>query len=80
MKHEKLRKAAQKAFDLDNKLSAAIQKVEQHFVYKGFDVEQPQASMCHGGEFILEYRGSEIFIEQAIELMEVKGYIEPYDF
>lgn len=78
MKRE-LRKAVQRAFDLDDKLSAAIQKVESFLVYKGFDIE-PQASMCHGGEFILEYRGSEIFIEQAIKLMEMRGYIEPNDF
>lgn len=78
MKRE-LRKAVQKAFDLDDKLSAAVQKVESLLVYKGFDIE-PQASMCHGGEFILECRGSEIFIEQAVKLMETRGYIEPNDF
>jgi hypothetical protein len=79
MKKNKLCKAVQNAFDLDDKLSAAIQKVESLLVFKGFDIE-PQASMCHGGEFILEYLGGEIFIELAIELMETKGFIEPSDF
>jgi hypothetical protein len=79
MKQTKLRKAVQNAFDLDNILSATIQKVETLLVYKGFDIN-PQASMCNGGEFILEYIGREIFIEQAVELMETKGFIEPSDF
>lgn len=78
MKKE-LRKAVQRAFDLDNKLSIAIQKIESLIVYKGFNIE-PQASMCHGGELILEYLGREIFIEQAIQIMETRGYISPNDF
>lgn len=81
MKNTKLRNATQKVFDLDVELSQAIQKVEQLLIYKGFkEWDEPQASVCLGGEFILEYKGSEIFIEQAIKLMETKGYIEPNDF
>jgi hypothetical protein len=81
MKNTKLRKATQKVFDLDAELSQAVQKVEQLLIYKDFEEwDEPQASLCHGGEFILEYKGSEIFIEQAIKLMETRGYIVPGDF
>ena len=62
-------------------MNCLVQKVESLLQFQGFSfVETPNACLCAGGEFILEYRGKEIFIEEALELMETRGCIIPEDF
>lgn len=77
----KLRSSIEKAYTLQNAIDSQLQIIERQFIYKGFlDEDLPSASMCTGGELILEYHGSEIFVEEAVKLMELYGYISPNDF
>lgn len=76
-----LRRAVQDAYKLYNKASIAIQKIETYMIYSGFrDGNEPDVSMCTGGELILVYQGQEMFVEDAIRIMEEVGYITPDDF
>lgn len=69
------------AYTANNRLDCAIQRVESLLQFQGFSfVETPNACLCAGGVFILEYRGKAIFVEEALELMETRGYIVPEDF
>ncbi len=80
-KNAVLHKAIEKVMQLENKLSGAIQQVESILVFQGFDdYDLPNASMCCGGELILEYHGSEIYTNSIIHCMEARGYIIPDDF
>lgn len=64
----------------ESELSFTLQAIEKELVFKGFQDETPNVSMCTGCEIILEYQGSEIDIKKAIELMEEIGYITKNDF
>lgn len=64
----------------ESELSFALQAIEKELVFRGFQDETPNVSMCTGCEIILEYQGSEIDIKKAIELMEEIGYITKNDF
>ena len=64
----------------ESELSFALQRIEKELVFRGFQDETPNVSMCTGSEIILEYQGSEIDIKKAIELMEEVGYITKNDF
>lgn len=76
-----LHKAIDKAMQLENQLSCAIQQIENMLIFKGFsDEDLPNASMCGGAELILEYKGREIQANSIIDCMEEKGCITPDDF
>lgn len=79
-KNTMLRKAINRAETIENELSCAIQKVENLLVFRGFDSDLPNASMCCGGEFILEYQGRELDVDSIIHYMERRGYITPKRF
>lgn len=81
MINRNLRNAVKRAYDISNRLSVAIQKVETFIVYEGFDDDvEPNASITSSGELILEWRGHEIHIDSVITIMEHNGCITPHDF
>lgn len=81
MINRRLRNAIQRAEEIDNRLSAAIQNIETLLVYEGFDdIEEPELSMASGGELILVWRGHEIHSNIVLDIMERNGYITPEDF
>lgn len=75
-----LRKLANVAESKESELSIALQNIERHLVFCGFESETPHVSICTGCEIIIEYQGSELDIKKAIELMEEVGYISKEDF
>lgn len=75
-----LRNLVKRAEQKESELSIALQNIEKELVFKGFQDETPNVSMCAGCEIILEYHGSEIDIKEAIELMEEIGYISKDNF
>ena len=84
MTHEEFLKAVQNERSFINRLlkskAIALQNIEKELVFRGFQDETPNVSMCAGCEIILEYHGSEIDIKKAIELMEEIGYISKDNF
>lgn len=80
MKNNELRKAVKRAYKYQNQADCAIQEVNRLLKHEGFNYNEPNASICAGNEFIVEYIGKEIFIEQAIDIMEERGYLIPEDF
>lgn len=80
MKNNELRKAVSMAYKYQNRADCAVQKVNRLLKHKGFNYNEPNASICAGDEFIVEYIGREIFIEQAIDIIEKRGYLIPEDF
>ena len=78
--NKKLRASVSKAFEKLNEADCAVQAIERHLTFARFKDEEPKVSACNGGEIILEYRGREMPIEEAIERMEEYGYITPYNF
>ena len=75
--NKKLRNAVKKAEDKLNEANCAVQSIEPHLVFCGFDKILPQVSACNGDEIIIEYFGSEMSIKEAVERMEDYGYITP---
>ena len=76
-----LRTAVKQAEADANRLSASLQEVERHLVFRGFpEDDMPQVTMCEGDEIILVYNGSEIHAHNFIEIMEEVGYITKNDF
>lgn len=65
-----------------NRLSASLQEVERHLVFRGFQEDDtPQVTICGGGdEIIAVYNGSEIDAPTFIKIMEEVGYITKDDF
>lgn len=80
MKNKELRKAVKRALEYQNKANCAIQEVYRLLKHEGFNYNEPTLNICPGNEFIVEYIGKEIFIEQAIDIMEERGYLIPEDF
>lgn len=76
---KKIKIEAEKAYRLYSKAASVTNAIKKMFIYNGFE-EDPISSMCNGGELILVSNGSEIFIEQAIEIFEKNGVITPEDF
>lgn len=62
------------AYDAQRKADAAVQLVNRLLKHEGFGWNETNASICAGDEFIVEYIGREIYIEQAIDIME-KRYL-----
>lgn len=75
-----LRKLVKRAERIENELSGALQEIGKELVFRGFQNEEPNVTICGGCEIILEYHGSENHINTAIELMEKVGYISENDF
>ena len=75
-----LRNLVKRAEQKESELSIALQNIEKELVFRGFQNETPNVSMCAGCEIILEYHGSEIDIKKVIELMEEIGYISKDNF
>lgn len=78
--NKRLRNSVTKAFRKLTEAESAIQVIDTHLVFSGFRGDKPQVSACNGGEIILEYKGFEMSIEEAIERMEEYGYISRSDF
>ena len=76
-----LRTAVKRAEVAANRLSAFLQEVERHLVFRGFQEEDtPQVTICGGDEIIAVYNGSEIDAPTFIKIMEEVGYITKDDF
>lgn len=76
-----LRTAVKRAEAVANRLSASLQEVERHLVFRGFQEDDiPQVTICNGDEIILVYSGSEIDAPTFIRIMEEVGYITKDDF
>ena len=75
-----LRKLVKRAEEIESELSFALQDIEKELVFRDFQDDMPNVSLCGGCEIIVEYHGSEIDIKEAIELMEEVGYISKNDF
>lgn len=81
MKQTKLRNALAKALSKLTEAECAVSALQPFFVFHNFfDEEEPQVTACSGGEIILEYKGHEMTIEEAIERMEDYGFISKSDF
>lgn len=79
-RNKELRKAVRIAYNAQRKADSAVQLVNRLLKHEGFGYYKPNASICAGEEFIVEYIGKEIFIEKAIDIMETRGYLIPEDF
>lgn len=81
MKQTKLRNALAKALSKLTEAECAVSALQPFFTFREFYAgEEPQVTACSGGEIILEYKGHEMSIEEAIERMEDYGFISKYDF
>lgn len=79
--YKALRNAIEKAEKKANEANIALQAVNKHLTFKGFNEEDtPELSMCSGDELILEWHGGEIDRNTIIDYMENVGYITPDDF
>lgn len=75
-----LRRVVKRAEAKLNEASCAVQCIEKCLSFSHFNGETPQVVACSGNEIILEFRGHEMHIEKAIEIMEGCGNITPSDF
>lgn len=76
-----LRTVVKRAEAVANRLSASLQEVERHLVFRGFQEDDtPQVTICNGDEIIAVYNGSEIDAPTFIRIMEEVGYITKGDF
>ena len=78
--NKRLRNSVAKALKKLNEAESAVQVIEAHLTFSGFRGDEPCVSVCSGGEIILEYKGFEMSIEEAVERMEEYGYISRSDF
>jgi hypothetical protein len=78
--NKRLRNSVAKALKKLNEAESAVQAIETHLTFSGFRGDEPCVSVCSGGEIILEYKGFEMSIEEAIERMEKYGSIRRSDF
>ena len=79
--YKALRNAIEKAEKKANEANIALQAINKHLIFKGFNEEDtPELSMCSGDELILEWHGGEIDRNAIINYMENVGYITPDDF
>lgn len=74
---KELRKLIRKAERKYNEADMALQELNRHLVFDGFE---PTISMCNGSELILTYDGAELDANGIIEAMESRGYIIKEDF
>lgn len=80
-KHKELKRRIQKTERLFTEAECALQYIFPLLTFDGFDMDcTPNISYCNGGEIILEFKGREINIIDAFQLMETKGYISIDNF
>ena len=79
---ERLKKETKRCYDFFYKMKKAEEQVSKFLKYKDFEdcYNVPKASMCGDCSLIVEWSGKEIPIEEAISIMEGRGYIVPEDF
>jgi hypothetical protein len=79
-RNNELREAIKEAYEYQRKADTALQRVNRLLKHEGFGSSKPNASIYAGDEFIVEYLGKEIFIEEARNILETRGYLIPDDF
>ena len=78
--NRKLRNAIKKAEYKQNEADLALQSIFKYLIFSGFRGDEPNLSMASGNEIILEWKGSEMNVQEIIDRMETIGYIVPDDF
>ena len=78
--NKQLRTVVERAYRKINEAQTAIENIQKHIAFSGFDDNPPAITHTKDDELILEWNGAEMPIEIAIEYMEEYGYITPYDF
>jgi len=61
-----IRKLVQIAEQKESELSIALQNIEKELVFRDFQDETPDVTLCAGCEIILVYRGSEILLKMIL--------------
>lgn len=78
MRSTGLRKAIKLAEKKQNEADLAVQAIQKHLAFSGFDTnDEPVAVMCSGNEIILEWHGAELDINSVVDYMENGGFITP---
>ena len=80
MRQQRLRRAIDRAYDLQHLADSAVSIVASLLVFRDFDDDEPVTSITSSDEMILEWHGHEMHIESALDIMEKTGYIQPTDF
>lgn len=75
-----IRKLVKRAEEIENELSGVLQNIGKELVFRDFQDDMPNVTLCGGSEIIVEYHGSEIDINEAIDIMEKVGYISKNNF
>lgn len=78
MRNIGLRKAIKFAEKKQNEADLAVQAIQKHLAFSGFDTyDEPVAVMCSGNEIVLEWHGAELDINSVVDYMENAGLITP---
>ena len=78
MRSTGLRKAIKLAEKKQNEADLAVQAIQKHLAFSGFDTnDEPVAVMCSGNEIILEWHGAELDANTIVDYMENAGFIAP---
>ena len=81
MRQQRLRDAIVRAYDLHYQADSAVSVVASLLVFRDFNYDdEPVASITSSSEMILDWRGYEMHIDSALDIMEKIGYIHPTDF
>ena len=81
MRQQRLRDAIVRAYDLHHLADSAVSVVVSLLVFRDFNYDdEPVASITSSSEMILDWRGYEMHIDSALDIMEKIGYIQPTDF
>jgi hypothetical protein len=77
---EKIRKAVSRVDNMMSKASLECHGLARLFKFEGFNVDDEPTTNMTGDGIILVWHGDEMFIDQAIEIMEDQGYISTDNF
>lgn len=80
MKYKEFINAVHRAYMSQNVANFYLREVNRLLVYREFGDDPPQASICAGLEFIVVWRGWELLIEEAVDIIASRGYLLPSDF
>ena len=81
MRQQRLRDAIVRAYDLHHQADSAVSVVASLLVFRDFNYDdEPVASITSSSEMILDWRGYEMHIDSALDIMERVGYIHPTYF
>ncbi len=79
--YKTLNKKIEKAYTKLNEAECAVSEIFPMLKFDGFQEDSlPTISHAHGVEIFLVYKGFEVQIEQAVNLMKANGSIKPEDF